>query len=302
MVLHYLTLSDTQECIISIEDVCKDLPYEIVVVDNGSPNGSGQKLAEYYKEYKRVYVILEKENLGFAKGNNVGYRYAQQELQADFIIMINNDTIITQKDFLQTIEKLYLEHNFYVLGPDIISTKDGSHQNPILDDINSVFKVVKAIVRHFFQVILNVLYLDSIAGTFVKNIKRKLSKKTLVSNSLHPYEIEMKNTELHGSCLIFSPLFIKLFNGLYEETFMYYEESMLYHICSKMNLLSLYSPTLFINHKEDSATDALFTKSKQKRLFIYREGMKSTIVLLKLMLHFEREKDKVLNNDIEEKG
>ena len=123
VILHYLTTEDTVECIDSIIKNIKYDNYNIIVVDNGSYNNSGEKLKRIYESNKSIKIILNKNNLGFAKGNNLGFNYAKYELNSDFVALINNDTIINQYDFITNIIKSYNKYNFDILGPDIRSTK-----------------------------------------------------------------------------------------------------------------------------------------------------------------------------------
>ena len=105
VILHYITTKDTIECINSIRDnvfvPCNDKKY-IIVVDNGSPNSSFNELNTTFKENENILFIKSNENIGFARGNNLGFMYAKNNLKADFIIMANNDTIVSQKKFLTT--------------------------------------------------------------------------------------------------------------------------------------------------------------------------------------------------------
>jgi len=48
---------------------------------------------------KRLILIKNSKNYGFAEGNNVGMRYALKTLQSDYILLLNNDTVVA-KDFL----------------------------------------------------------------------------------------------------------------------------------------------------------------------------------------------------------
>lgn len=89
IILTWNHLEDTTEC---LESVLKtDYPnYSIVVVDNASTDSS----IEYIKEnYSQVKIIQIPQNLGYAEGNNVGMRYALEQ-KADYIFILNNDTVI----------------------------------------------------------------------------------------------------------------------------------------------------------------------------------------------------------------
>ena len=75
VILHYQSLEETDVC---VRNILKKLPNrgKIFVVDNGSPNGSGEALQEKYRDAPDVTIILTGKNLGFARGNNVGFREA----------------------------------------------------------------------------------------------------------------------------------------------------------------------------------------------------------------------------------
>ena len=62
---------------------------QVVVVDNGSADGS-VKMVE--KKYPQVDLVVSRKNLGFAKGNNVGV----EKVDAKFILFLNSDTVVRQ--------------------------------------------------------------------------------------------------------------------------------------------------------------------------------------------------------------
>ena len=130
VVLHYITVQDTIECVESILNNIDYQNYIIIIVDNGSKNNSGELLKNKYSDNPKIKVIISKKNLGFAKGNNLGYNFAKYKMDSDFIALINNDTILEQKNFITKIVDKYTNVKFHILGPDILSTKDGIHQNP----------------------------------------------------------------------------------------------------------------------------------------------------------------------------
>ncbi len=78
----------------------------IIVVDNHSPNGAGVEIAEIFKECSDVIVLINEANLGFAKGNNIGIKLAVEK-GADFVICLNNDTVLLQDDFCDILVKEY---------------------------------------------------------------------------------------------------------------------------------------------------------------------------------------------------
>lgn len=280
VILHYITYEDTKECINSIlKNVIYD-NYSIVIVDNNSNNDSLERLKSIFNYDSKIYFIKNKENLGFARGNNVGFKYAKYELNAKYIIVINNDTIITQQNFIDIILKDYSLYKFDILGPDIVSLKDNNHQNPVTNIIKDIHKLKKLIFILRILIFLNHLHLEKIYEIAIK-IKRKILNK---KESNFDFYCDMKkNVKLHGSCLIFSHKYISKYDGFYDKTFLYMEEDILYFICQRDNLISLYDPMLKIFHKEDSSTDAILKSDYKKRRFSYIHNYKSAKIFLKLM-------------------
>jgi GT2 family glycosyltransferase len=64
---------------------------EVIVVDNGSTDDSVTAINEMFGD--SIVLIVNKSNLGFAAGNNVGIRYALNN-GADYILLLNNDTVV----------------------------------------------------------------------------------------------------------------------------------------------------------------------------------------------------------------
>ena len=89
--------------------------YEIVLVDNGSPDNSIKIFNKEYKNNKLVRILNTKSNLGYAGGNNFGIDYALKN-NFDFIVLLNNDVLV-DPNFL---EELLKESSSYdILGPKI---------------------------------------------------------------------------------------------------------------------------------------------------------------------------------------
>jgi GT2 family glycosyltransferase len=89
VVLNWNGRDDTLDCLDSLQSL--DYPnYSVIVVDNGSSDDS---VAAIRKQYPGYELIETGKNLGYAGGNNVGIRRAL-ELDADYILLLNNDTLV----------------------------------------------------------------------------------------------------------------------------------------------------------------------------------------------------------------
>jgi GT2 family glycosyltransferase len=97
IILHYKNWNDTNECLKSLEDLDYD-SFEKIVVDN------------------------DKENRGFAGGNNIGIKQAL-EGDAKYILLLNNDTVV-DKNFLKKLIKVgESDEKIGILGPTIYEYK-----------------------------------------------------------------------------------------------------------------------------------------------------------------------------------
>lgn len=85
----------TEDCVDSIYQSKYDsskYKVNIVVVDNGSKRDETQYLKQKYKD---LILIRSEENLGFAGGNNLGINKAMAK-GADYVLLINNDTVLDE--------------------------------------------------------------------------------------------------------------------------------------------------------------------------------------------------------------
>ena len=75
IILNYLAFNNTIECIESIKKQSSvEYDIRIIVVDNASPNDSYMILKNKYDNDSMVYIYQTNHNIGFACGNNYGYR------------------------------------------------------------------------------------------------------------------------------------------------------------------------------------------------------------------------------------
>lgn len=94
LILNWNRKEDTLKCLASLQGLNYH-NYELVMIDNGSTDGSSQAIR---KSFPDVKIIRNSENLGFSQGNNIGIEYALKK-GTDYICLLNNDTV-ADKDFL----------------------------------------------------------------------------------------------------------------------------------------------------------------------------------------------------------
>ncbi len=265
VILHYNNIKETMECVDSLEK----FKQKIVVVSNSKDYDNLKKIE------KRVdKVIINEENIGFAKANNIGCKYAIEKFKPDFLCVINNDIVIDQKDFLEKVEKLYEKYQFDVLGPKILPD-DLPSVNPFpvydtLEKIEDRIKYTKKLIKIYNNVILR-----NLLSCYIL-IKSKLKKTSKPVNG----DKDELGVALHGCALIFSKKYYEKYETVfYDETFLYHEEEFLYYRCKHDNLTFLYSPEVELIHKEGRSLDNSFNNNYKKLIFKNKEILKSLQLL-----------------------
>ncbi|WP_116790195.1 glycosyltransferase family 2 protein [Flavobacterium psychrotrophum] len=100
-------------CFASIAKQLQGIPYEIVVTDNKSADGSCAYIKEHYPN---VILIESPDNLGFGKGNNVAVKRAKGK----YILLLNNDTIL-QSHLAPALAVLKNNDNVGALGINMLN-------------------------------------------------------------------------------------------------------------------------------------------------------------------------------------
>lgn len=242
VILNYLNYKDTIECVQSIFDMGYDYA-GIVIVDNHSYNESYDVLCREFCNYEKINVIQTPNNLGFAKGNNVGIAYARENYHTDFVFVVNNDTLFLQKNFFDVLLKEY-EEGVGILGPEI-QVRNGSIQ----PKMKSWVTLREGWCLHVYK---KFEYWGK--GVWLKVFR-------------FPWPDNGKAVELlHGCALLFTQDFFQYYEGFYPDTFLYKEEEFLYLRCKVNMLRQKYVATARIFHKEDGASEISFGNNKRLHL------------------------------------
>lgn len=105
----------TLDCVLSLRKMDYQ-NFEVVLVDNGSVDSSPEKIVEGAPE---IRLIKNETNLGFAGGNNVGMRDAIHR-GADYVLLLNNDTIVAPDFLSQLIQVAGSDSKIGALSPKIL--------------------------------------------------------------------------------------------------------------------------------------------------------------------------------------
>lgn len=272
IILHYKNLKDTIEC---IESIRKFSDNPIVIVDNHTLSKTDKKALDKYTKD----IIMLSENMGFAKANNIGVQYAKEKYNPNFYIVLNNDIVINDRNFQNTIIEDYKKYEFDILGPRIDTNKGNSvNPFPVYKDEETVKRAIKKAKRNIsIQQSRFLYYLFSIYHT----IKYSFKKETYLLNG----EKVEKKIAIHGCAMIFSKKYIEKYKyALYNETFLYHEEEFLFYRVQRDNLISIYDPSLYCFHKEGASLNHLFNNNnRQKEIFRQKEILKSLEKLYEIM-------------------
>ena len=113
IVITYNNLEFTHDCLDSIEKYSDYDNMEVVVVDNGSSDGSAGFLKEWCEAEPNRKLILNDTNRGFAAANNQGLAAANGE----YLVMLNNDTYVTPGWIRTLYHHLKYDNSIGIIGP-----------------------------------------------------------------------------------------------------------------------------------------------------------------------------------------
>jgi GT2 family glycosyltransferase len=115
VIVSFNARADLERCLASLHAAPPAAAHEIVVVDNGSTDGS----VDAARRWAEVRIIALNANVGFASGNNAGIRATT----GDAILLLNSDTVVPSGALDQLLAELDRDPKVAVVGPRLV---DGS--------------------------------------------------------------------------------------------------------------------------------------------------------------------------------
>lgn len=238
----------TYEMTISlINELQADLEYEnynIMVVDNCSPNESAEVLEGKSKEMNFIFYA-NKTNAGYAAGNNIGIRYGIEH-GYDYSWILNNDVELREKDVLKhMIEIAEKDDHIGCIGP-MIYTLDGTicapyYRRPTFWNLTGGISAEK---KH---------------------------RQQFINKSGEVYRV-------YGCCMLLKNKAMAAVDCMDERTFLYGEEDILAERMLSKGFVSYYDAEVSVTHKESSSMKQM---SKNRKKLQIRETSRSMELYLK---------------------
>jgi len=198
IIVNYNTKNFLRQCLASLYRMEPSFDFETIVVDNHSHDGS---IALVRKDFPRVHLIENIENVGFAKANNMGIALARGK----YVLLLNSDTQVIGDALEKLISFLDTHLDVAVVTPRLVY--------PDLSDQGAA---------RTFPTPVNVLFgrKSHLTRLFPNNRYSRKYLLSCVSTSHEPFEVDW----VSGACLMVRKKVIEQVGPLDEMFFMYWED------------------------------------------------------------------------------
>ncbi|MEC5156757.1 glycosyltransferase family 2 protein [Chryseobacterium sp. MP_3.2] len=212
-----------RNCILSIDKFVKDISYEIIVVDNNSPDSSWKILI---KEFPKVKFIAAETNRGFSVANNRGAQHAT----GSYLLLLNPDTKFESYNFNEIIDFVADMKDFGCLGVRM-HNGNGSFLPESKRSIPDMFNSFEKLFLSF----------------------RKNTFKSYYRNDINEFSVAPVDVVTGAFLLIKTDVYRKI-GGLDEQYFMYGEDIDLCYTLIQNHYKNWYYGNLSIVHFKGEST------------------------------------------------
>lgn len=267
VILNYNNALLTIGCVNSILNY-NTYPAMIVVVDNASTDDSAQVLSAYQQEHEGVFkLLLSENNGGYAQGNNIGLKYFECVDEVTDVMILNNDILFIE-DIIPTLCSFIDKHPESGLVSPLLRRRDGKNvdYSCARKDCN-----IAEIIWSFF------LYFTDIFGIISRYRQ----------NSKIPIDIYKKSIEIElpsGSCMMIRKDLFKSIGYFDPNTFLYYEENILYRKTQSQGKTNYLIPSVSCIHLGGETTNKVshpaeyMRKSKASAYYYAKNYLNKNII------------------------
>jgi GT2 family glycosyltransferase len=234
---NYNNSADTREAVSSLRRNSED-EYRIVVVDNNSDSKNVEALKNVASEFQHVELILNKDNVGYFKGLNIGIRHLRSSQPDINMMVVGNNDLVFPADFAESLRRnLSTLEKYAVVSPDIV-TLDGAHQNP---------HVIRKIGK-FREFIYNLYYANYYLAIAIRQLAKLTRRFTDRPDETH-HDVAQEIYQGYGACYLLGHVFFRHFEELWAPSFLMHEEYFLSKQLSDKGLSVYYEPSIKVLHR-----------------------------------------------------
>jgi GT2 family glycosyltransferase len=142
ILVNWNSLGYLRECLDSIYKNTTGISFEIIIVDNNSPEGGIDSVMTRFPE---VVLLKSERNIGFAGANNLGFRYARGE----FVLLLNPDTQLVENSLGILLKHIRALPDAGIVGCKLLNT-DRSIQVSSIKRVPSILN--QALEMEFLQI------------------------------------------------------------------------------------------------------------------------------------------------------
>lgn len=124
----YVNYNTSEMMLDSIKSLKANFPIkslQLIVVDNASGDFTPKTVREIKDIFPKAEIIKSKENLGFAKGNNL----AMDDIEGEYVWLVNTDTLVPKDNKLDELIRFLDDHQDYAAASPLLVHKDGTVQS-----------------------------------------------------------------------------------------------------------------------------------------------------------------------------
>ena len=244
IIVNWNTRDDLGRCLESLQEARARLAMEVLVVDNGSRDGSPRMVR---RRFPWARLIATGRNLGFARGNNVGFAAATGR----FVLLLNPDTIVHDDALEQMVRYAQAHPRVGLLGPMLLNS-DGSLQPSCRR-----FPTVAALV-----------FRNTLLGQWLP--RNRFAQSYLMEDWNHrePRGVDW----LSGACLLARAELVQQLGGLDERYFMYVEDMDWGLRAHRAGWEVVYLPSARVTHAVGRSSDqrpAAMVKAHHQSMYLY---------------------------------
>lgn len=244
VILQYNNPDDTIELLESIKDRGF---FNIVVVDNNSNKENLQKIKNYIKD-GNLKLIVSENNLGYAGGNNVGIKYALNK-GADYILILNNDTLIKEDDFFEKLIKLAQSDE----------TTCSEDNQTTCSECDRTIGIMGPLIKEPGKTVYGgkIRWLRSKLEHIYKQVNSELQYQSSQTRRYGARQLTVNSFYVPGSCMLIKREVIEKIGLLPEDYFLYFEDAAYCLKAQKAGYKCIVTPEIKIYHKVSKSTSKL---------------------------------------------